>query len=314
MTYPRGGTICRLAAAATLAACLVSCTKSPAPPADSEVVVATVNGAPITLKDLKIEIARVRGVTPSVPARSGTRTEVSRALRQLVERTVVLWEGERYGVAVSDDEVEEEVRRFRADFPPGGLEKALLQEGIDAEEWREGLRRSLLYRKSTKAIVLPVAEVPEEEVKKVFEETFGKETQPERIRVRQRLFDSPEEAAGAREKIVGGASPDDVAKRFSAGEGPPIDVDLGFLTREELPGEVAAALFLLPAGGVSRVIPRDKTHSLFLVVQKSSSGSFSYAEKAPEIRKELFSGHREEVFRKWLEAEVAKADVRVEEK
>ncbi|HEU5359813.1 MAG TPA: hypothetical protein VFU42_01520, partial [Candidatus Deferrimicrobiaceae bacterium] len=127
------------------------------------------------------------------------------------------------------------------------------------------------------------------------------------------LFGSPEEAAGAREKIVRGASPDDVAKRFSSGEGPPIDADLGFLTREELPGEVAAELFQLPAGGVSRVIPRDKTHSLFLVVQKSPSGSLSYGEKAPEIRQELERRRREAAFRSWLDAQVAKAEVQIQE-
>jgi len=81
-----------------MAAFLVSCARSPGPPADSDVVVAMVDAAPITLQDLKAEIARIRGVVPSVAARSGTRTEVSRALRQLIERSLVLREGERLGV------------------------------------------------------------------------------------------------------------------------------------------------------------------------------------------------------------------------
>jgi parvulin-like peptidyl-prolyl isomerase len=151
-------------------------------------------------------------------------------------------------------------------------------------------------------------------VQRVYRETFGMATRPERIQVRQLLFDSPEKAAQAREMMVQGTSPDDVGKRFSTGETAPLDVDLGLLTRQELPEEVAAELFGLPAGGVSRVIRRDKTVSLFFIVRKSPPGAFSYAEKAPEVRKELLSGHREEAFRKWLEAEVGKADVRVEEK
>jgi parvulin-like peptidyl-prolyl isomerase len=304
----------RLAAACVVVAGFVSCAKSPAPPADSDIVVATVNGAPINLKELKIEIARIRGVAPSAASPSGTRSEVSRALRQLVERAVVLQEGERIGVTVSGTEVEEEVRRYRADFPPGGMEKALLQEGIDAEEWREDLRRTIRYRKSVEAIAGPLAGVTEEEVQKGYRETFGMATRPERIQVRQLLFDSPEKAVQARERIVQGTSPDDVAKRFSTGETAPLDVDLGLLTRQELPEEVAAELFGLPVGGVSRVIRRDKTVSLFFIVRKSPPGAFSYAEKEPEIRRELLSRHREEAFRKWLEAQVGKADVRVEEK
>ena len=106
-------------AAWIVTACLVSCARTPDPPDDSEIVVATVDGAGITLKDLKTEIARIRGVTPSAPATSGTRTEVSRALRQLVERAVVLREGERLGVSAGQAEVDDEIRRYRTDFPPG---------------------------------------------------------------------------------------------------------------------------------------------------------------------------------------------------
>ena len=313
MEHPRVRVICRMAAAWTVAAFLVSCARSPGPPADSDVVVAMVDAAPITLQDLKAEIARIRGVVPSVAARSGTRTEVSRALRQLIERSLVLREGERLGVTVTGAEVEEEVRRYRADFPPGGLEKALLQEGINAEDWREGLRRSILYRKSVEAITRPLAEVTEQEMQGVFRERFGKATRPERIQVRQLLFDSPETAAQAREKLSEGTSPEDVVTRYSTGEGAPLDVDLGLLAREELPVEVAAELFALPAGGVSRVTRRDKTYSLFLVVRKSPPGAYTYAEKEPEIRKDLLERRREEEFRKWLEAEVGKADVKVRE-
>lgn len=313
MMHPRIRTICRMAAAWIVAACLVSCATNPEPPSDSDVVVATVNGAPITLKDLKIEIARIRGVTPSVAARTGTRSEVSRALRQLIERAVVLKEGERLGVAVRQAEVEEEVRRYRADFPPGGLEKALLQGGVDAEVWQEGLRQSILYRKSVEAIARPLADVSEEEVKRVYRETYGKATRPERIRIRQFLFDSPETAARARGKLAEGASPDAVVNRFSTAEVAPLDIDLGYLTREELPEEVAEELFGLPAGGVSRVTRKDKTFSLFLVVRKSAPGPYSYAEKAPDIRRELLGQRREEAFRDWLEAEVGKAHVKIQE-
>ena len=222
-------------------------------------------------------------------------------------------EGERLGVAASEAEVEEEIRRYRADFPPGGLEKALLQEGIDAHEWREGLRRTILFRKSAEAIARPLADVTEQEVRKVFRETFAKGKQPARVRIRQLLFESPWAAAEAREKLRKGGTPDDVVKRFAGGEGAPLDVDLGFLARKEIPEEVAAELFALPEGGVSRVIPRDRTYSLFLVVRKSSPGPFSYGEKAPEIRQGLLDRRREAAFRVWLAERVGRAEIRVEE-
>ena len=49
-----------LRVAAAAAALLVSCSREPASPKDSEVVVAEVNGSRITLKELKSEIAELR--------------------------------------------------------------------------------------------------------------------------------------------------------------------------------------------------------------------------------------------------------------
>jgi parvulin-like peptidyl-prolyl isomerase len=313
MTHPRIRAICRLAAASTLAVSLHSCERGPEPPSDSNVVVATVNKAPITFKALKTEIARVRGISPPAAARSGTRTEVSRALRQLVERAVVLEEGERLGVTVSRSEVEEEVQRYRADFPPGGLEKALLEGGIDAQEWREEMRRSILYRKASETIARPLAEVSEQEVRMAYRDTYGNARRPERIRVRQFLFDSPETAAGAREELAQGISPGELGKRFSAAKSIPLDIDLGYLSREELPEEIAPELFGLPTGGVSRIIRRDKMFSVFLVVQRSPEGPYSYAEEAPEIRREMLERRREEAFRAWLDTQIGKAHIMIRE-
>ncbi|MBM2828125.1 MAG: Peptidylprolyl isomerase [Actinobacteria bacterium] len=136
-----------MALAAALAALIFSCSREPAPRPDSDVVVAEVNGARISLKDLKNEIAARRGLSPSVSTKSAGRGEVQDALRILIERAVVVSEGERLGVSVSGSEVEKEIERFRSDFPPGGLEKALLQAGTDMENWRAGLARSLLFRR-----------------------------------------------------------------------------------------------------------------------------------------------------------------------
>ena len=311
MTHPRVRTICRLAAAWALAAALVSCSRGPAPPAEADVVAATVNGDPITIKDLKRQIARIRGAAPAAASPGGSAEEVSRALRDLVELALVLREGERLGVAVSDSEVEEEMGRHRADFPPGGLEKALLQEGIDMGEWREGLRRSILYRNSVEAIAGRFEEVPERDVQRRFEETYGSAARPERIRVRQFLFDSLEEALEARKKLLAGASPGDVAKASPAGMAGPLDVDLGDLARDELPRGVGEELFSLPEGGVSRVVPLDKTYALFLVVRRTPGGPIPYAEKAPELRRELRGLRREAAIRSWLEEARKKAEVRV---
>lgn len=301
----------RLAALLVMASALLSCAREPAPRPDSEVVVAEVNGAPVTLADLKSEIVSRRGLSSALSPRTATRAEAAEALRRLIEKTIVLAEGARLGVAVPASEVEAEIQRIRADFPPGGLEKALLKEGIEFEAWRSELRRSLLYRRASEAIAAARAQVREEEVERAFRRSAGTMNRPERIRLHQLLFETPETAEKAREMLADGKEPAEAARRAAGEEGAYSEADLGFVTREDLPPEVASELFALPEGGVSRVIRQQDSYCVFRVARKEPARVLSYAAAAPEIREKLLRRRREEAFRGWLAAEVKRASVRV---
>lgn len=300
-------------AAAVLAVQFLSCTREPPPRADADIIVAQVDGDRISLKDLKNEISAHRGFAPTLPARSASREEVSEALRLLIERSVVLSEGKRRGITVAGSEVDREIARFREDFPPGGLEKALVQSGTDMETWREGLARSLLFRKTAAVIAEPSAAVSEKDVEAAFRKTGRATAHPERIRVRQFLFASDQAAWKARALIVEGENPEEVVRKFSDGDARPATVDLGFVAREDLPPEIAAALFAMKEGGVSSVVTREQTHSLFQVLKKEPARPQSLAEAEPKIREELLDARREEAFRSWVSARVGKADIRVQE-
>lgn len=302
----------RIVLLASAAFALLACSREPAKTTDADLVVAQVNGTPITLLELKEEMASLQGLSLSA-AEKGTAPEVSSALRRLLERTVVLQEGRRLGVTISESEVEDEIRKYRSDFPPGGLEKILLQQGIDMGEWRARMRQSLLYRKSTEAIANRLAEVTGKEVRETYRQRAARSGHPAQIRVRQLIFDSRENALEARKRILGGAPLDKVVLQGAGGGPAPAVVDLGYLSRDDLPGEIAGDLFGLSPGGVSGVVQRDKSCSLFLVVEKRKAQEGSFEEAAPQIREELLRGKREEKFRGWLEEEMAKADVKVQE-
>jgi len=292
-----------VALAASLAALLWACSPAPSKRSDAEVVVAEADGAPIVLRDVKNEILSMRGYTPSLEARSPDRGEVSEAVRRTIERTIVLREGERRGVTLPAGALEEEVMRFRADFPPGGLEKALLQVGMETDAWREQLRRSLLYRRSADAIAAAGASVTPQEVEAAFRKERDPGTVPERIRVRQYLFDSAVPAAVAREKLLAGGP----AGGDPASEG----VDLGFFRREELPPELPAELFGLPEGGVSEPVPGDGVVSLFRITQREAARTRTLRSEETRIREAILAPRREEAFRRWLAQATAGAKVKV---
>jgi PPIC-type PPIASE domain len=293
----------RFALAAVL---LWACSPAPSNRSDAEIVVAEVDGAPVVLKDVKNEILSMRGYTPSLDARGTSRGEVSEAVRRAIERAVVLREGRRRGVTLPSGALEEEVMRFRADFPPGGLEKALLQAGMEPDAWREQLRRSLLYRRSADAIAAAGATVSPQEV----EEAFGKErntaTVPERVRVRQYLLESAERAAVAREELQAGRP-----VGGNAGDPSVEGVDLGFFRRDELPPELPAGVFDLPEGGVSEPVPGEGGTSLFQVTRREAARTQTLRSEEARIRESILASRREAAFHRWLAQATAGAKVRM---
>jgi len=297
---------------ALVAALLWACSPAPSSRPDAEVVVAEVDGAPIVLKDVKNEILSMRGYTPSLEARGPSRGEVSEAVRRAIERTIVLREGQRRGVTLPAGALEEEVMRFRADFPPGGLEKALLQAGMEPDAWREQLRRSLLYRRSAEAIAASGATVTPQEVEAAFRKERNPATVPERIRLRQYLFDSAEGAAVAREKLragrrVGGDAGDPGDPGDPSGEG----VDLGFFRRDELPPELPAGVFDLPVGGVSEPVSVEGVTSLFQVTLREAARAQTLHGEEARIRESILAPRREAAFRRWLAQATSGAKVKV---
>jgi len=301
----------RLSAAGVLpavlfAALLFSCSQGTPPPGDAGIVVAEVDNVPIVLRDVKSEILSARGYSPSLEERPAGRSEVSGAIRRLIERSIVLREGGRRGVEVSFTDLEEEVARFRADFPDGGLEKALLQSGIRADEWRERLRSSLLYRKSADAIASSLASVTTEEVAEAYRKEGKRADRPERIRVRQFLFASASLAEAARARLL--------RKGFS-GEGGSDDggIDLGFFSLEELPPELPRELFDMPEGGLSDPVPLVGSVGLFRIEEKEPARPRSPETERERIRESLLAGRREEAFRRWLAGAGGKADVKIRE-
>ena len=290
---------------ALVAALLCACSPTPSSRSvpEAEVVVAEVDGAPVVLKDVKNEILSMRGYTPSLEARGPSRGEVSEAVRRAIERTVVLREGRRLGITLPAGALDEEVMRFRADFPPGGLEKALLQAGMEPDAWREQLRRSLLYRRSADAIAGAGATVTPQEVEEAFRKERNPATVPERIRLRQYLFDSGERAAIAREKLQAG--------RPAAGDLSVEGVDLGFFRRDELPPELPAGVFDLPEGGVSEPVPGEGVTSLFQVTRREVARAQTLQSEEARIRESILAPRREAAFRRWLAQATAGARVKV---
>jgi len=291
-------------AAFAVAALFGSCSREPRNPPDAAVVVAEVDNVPVLLREVKGEILASRGYSTTLEERGADRAEVSEAVRLLIERSIVLREGARRGITVSFASLEEEVVRYRTDFPVGGLEKALLQVGMSEEEWRERLKASILYRKSAEAIASSLVSVTPREVEEAYLKEGKMADRPERIRVRQFLFESAEPAVDSRERLLREGVP---GRGDSAGKG----VDLGFFSREELPPELPPGFFEMKVGEVSEPVFLEDSVSLFRVEEREPARAQTLETEERRIRESLLSERREAAFRRWLATACMNATVKV---
>ncbi len=127
--------------------------------------------------------------------------------------------------------------------------------------------------------------VTDAEAKAYFEQHKGSYGRPEKREVRQIVFQKPEEAADARERITKGAKFDDIAKERQLKES---DTDLGMVAKSDIiDSAVADAAFSLKPGETSAPV-KGRFGTVLLQVGKIESGEEkTYEQVAAQIKREM---------------------------
>ena len=157
-------------------------------------------------------------------------------------------------------------------------------------EDRKVLFRAPEYRKVTLLAMSPAElakpdAVTDAEAKTYFEQHKANYGAPERRELKQIVFQKPEDAAAAHERIVKGASFADIAKERGLKES---DIDVGMVTKAGIiDPAVADAAFALKSGEVSAPV-KGRFGTVLLQVGKIEPGSQkTFEEVAPQIKREI---------------------------
>jgi len=155
---------------------------------------------------------------------------------------------------------------------------------------RKVLFRAPEYRKITLLALSPAQlakpdEVSDADAKAYYDQHKDKYGTPEKRELRQIVFQKPEDAAAARERIGKGATFDDIAKERGLKAS---DTDLGLVTKVQvIDPAVAAAAFALPVNQVSEPI-KGRFGSVLVLATKIEPGQQkTYEEMAPTIKREI---------------------------
>ncbi len=224
-------------------------------------IAAIVNRDAITLYDVEQRM-RFMGLGGQIPAGGEARQRlVNEVLRAMINERLQLQEAARERVAVTDQEVQEQLAQIeqRNRMPKGGLATMLRQRNIDPRTFEDQIRASIAWNKVVQTKILPQIRVSDVEVQAVMKRL--KENK-DKLQYRvQEIFlpiDSPQQQARAlatAQLILGqlraGANFEILARQYSQTGTAATGGDMGFLFEGQMEAEIEKAVKQMKTGQIA---------------------------------------------------------------
>jgi peptidyl-prolyl cis-trans isomerase C len=293
----------------SLLALCVGCPKDPRDGAP--LMVATVDEAPISRLAFAAELSR------SGVARLADEEERASLAEQVLERMIrqeLLFKAAAdEGVIVDAHDVERELRKSAAGYPPGLFRRVLHAEQLSYEQYQDRLHKKATVDRFLRLRFSKLPEPSAEAVLASYEETLAGAPRPARVRVRQILVKTEEEALHLLEEIAKKRlSFEEAARRFSESPEKEEGGDLGWFAQGAMP-PVFEVCFSLEPGKVSEVVPSEFGFHLFLLLEKREGAPETFEEARPRVSAELLRQRQEVAYAALVEELRAKAKVSISE-
>lgn len=261
-------------------------------------IAALVNGQPISMAEYQRELTRARAFFISQgmadPNTEEGREFLAQVGRQLLEQqliTDVLMEqaAQRLGITVSDEEVQAAVEAAFKDM--GGeqaLQDLLASQGMTREEFLKQQRTLLLAQALQEQVIGQIGSTAEQ------------------VHARLIFVKTEAEAQKAMARVRAGEDFAKVAREMSqAASSAESGGDLGWFPRGIMPPELDAVAFTLEPGQISHIIPTADGYNILQILERDPNRPLS------EEQVQTLLAQASEKFQAWLEAERAKADVKI---
>ncbi len=274
--------------------------------------VALVNGEAVSAEVLRRELALGRAAGEGEAPTPAVRRRV---LDDAVDRLLLLQEARARGVAVAAEDVERAMARTRADYPGSHFDDLLAQEKLSAAELRVQLRERLTVERLLAAQVLPQVSVAEADVRRHYDEHPAEFDEPQRVRARQVVLRTREEAAKVRDELRRRPQTfPEVASRASIAPEGKNGGDLGLFGKGSGMPEVFDVCFRLPLLHISEVTPSPYGFHVFQVTERKPAARRPFDEARAGIRERLLREARARAQEEYLAGLRRRATVQTDER
>jgi peptidyl-prolyl cis-trans isomerase SurA len=293
-------------------------------PAEGKVVeeiIARVNNEIITRTEL--EKARAQAVEDAQQDCSGRCTpeqlqvamedRQKYALRDLIDQSLLAQRGKDMGISVEPDVVKQldQIRQQNKLKDLDELEKAVTQQGLNWEDFKNNIRNRILTQEVIRREVGSHITIGHDEQMKYYEEHKKDFVRPEQVALRaieiktegKKESEIPELKAKAQkllDRVKEGEDFGELAKRFSDGSTAQQGGFLGVYKRGELSKELEDLVFKMKKNALTDVIETKQGFLVLQVLEHYDEGEQSFSKVENEIQDHLYSEKMEPAMREYL--------------
>jgi len=276
-------------------------------------ILAQVNEEQITVDEFNLEVKELI-LEPGQEVKGKNISDLKEAyLDQVIERKILVQEARRLGIKVSSEELNQAISEVKKDYPGEGFGEKLGLKGITLEEWKSRLEEKLLAEKMIRHALYYRGKIDEKEALQYYESHLSKFQMSEKVRARQIVVASEEEAIQFLNQLKKGENFEKLAMKKSLGPEKVEGGDLGYFSKGERPTEFEQ-VFSLEVGEISGVIASPYGYHIFKLDEKIAPRQVPFEEAKAGILQELRQKKGEEEYQRWLKGLKGKAKVKINKK
>lgn len=276
--------------------------------------VATVNGEKIYLEDYQKRLNAQKGIlSPKTFTDSQNKQRMleEEILESMIIEKIILQRARELGLSVSNTELERKLIDIRKDYGDNFFD-LLVQQNVQYDDWREELRKEMLFDKLVAIDVNASIRVSEDEAEDYFNAHPGLCKSEARVRASQIVLRDMEKARQVESRLENGEDFAAVAKAVSIGPEAARGGDLGLISRGTMPEPLDKTLFSLPAGRVSPIVKSAYGYHIFKVAEIRPARVRSFPDCKEEVIAAMRAQKEDAAFTVWLEGLKMKAVVKKE--
>lgn len=293
-----------------------ACRRAPPAPPPPPPAAAVVNGAPIPVSRLQLELDRLRlGDEGEAKVEPQEVPKLARALLDgLIDRSIVLQRAKAAGLQVSEAEVQRATDALADDARKGGAawSDQLVKAKQNAEQLSDELREHILAAKYV-AEETGKERASTAETRAFYDTHKSAFEEPEAVHCLQIVVRTPDEAKSALDQLRSGASFDKLARQVSTSPDGRSGGDLGWFPKATMPKVFDDSCFSLGNGKISGVVASPYGYHVFKVLGRRAARLRSFNEAKAEAERRATAEKRAQAERQLLLQLRASAEIKVDE-